>query len=214
VGANVGRIDPNLSRPYSNDLVFGIEASPRTGVVLRLEALGRWEKDLLGIVNQSSAEPKYTIVNVNDPGYDLEHSTDDEVLSVFSLAPSALPWRFDNMLTNPAGRTARRLGVKLTLEVRTNRLFFLLGVRILAEGAASNRGFLDSETIRRDRRRVARSKLRDQPERAAVRWSRVHRQGVNRLSLSVGRHRRSDRAVSGRSALRAAAHRPGPRARP
>ena len=146
VGANVGRIDPNLSRPYSNDLVFGIEARPRTGVVLRLEALGRWEKDLLGIVNQSSAEPKYTIVNVNDPGYDLEHSTDDEVLSVFSLAPSALPSRFDNVLTNPAGRTARRLGVKLTLEVRTNRLFFLLGgTAYAAEGAASNRGFLDSE---------------------------------------------------------------------
>ena len=146
VGANVGRIDPNLSRPTSNDLVFGIEASPRTGVVLRLEALCRWERDLLGIVNQSSAEPKYTIVNVHDPGYDLEHSTDDEVLSVFSLVPSDLPSRFDNVLTNPAGRTATRLGTKLTLEVRTNRLFLLFGATAYAaEGAASNRGFLEIE---------------------------------------------------------------------
>ena len=49
------------------------------------------------------------------------------------------------MLTNP-GRTARRLSAKLTLEVRTNRLFFLLGgTAYSAEGAASNRGFLDSE---------------------------------------------------------------------
>jgi hypothetical protein len=146
VGANIGRIDPKLSRPYSNDLVFGAAVSPRSGVVLRLEALGRWEKDLFGVVDQSSAQPEYTIVNVDDPANDLADSADDQILRVFSLVPSAPSSPSDKVLTNPAGRTARRLGLKVAVEVRTNRLFFLVaGTAYAAEGAASNRGFLDSE---------------------------------------------------------------------
>jgi len=60
--------------------------------------------------------------------------------------PSASPYRFDNALTNPGDRTARRLGAKLTMEVRTNRLFLLIGGTAYAsEGAASSRGFRYSE---------------------------------------------------------------------
>src|SRR5262249_21931662 len=105
----------------------------------------RWERSLLGIVNQSSNAPKYNVMPIDNPGPEVG---DDyvRVLPVANLVPSASAYQFDNALTNPDGRTARRLGAKLTLEFRRNRLFVLAGgTAFLAEGAASSRGFLDNE---------------------------------------------------------------------
>jgi hypothetical protein len=55
-------------------------------------------------------------------------------------------YQFDNVLTNPADATARRLGAKLTVEYSGDRLFVLFGATALAaEGVASSRGTLVTE---------------------------------------------------------------------
>lgn len=145
-GRATGRIDPNLRRPYSDDLTFGIQARPRSGVAIELAGLCRWEKELFGVVNESAAGPAYATVNVNDPGLDLFSPSDDQVLHVSNLVVPASGYQFDNVLTNPADTTARRLGAKLTTEVTAGRLFVLFGATAYeAEGVASSRGFLVSE---------------------------------------------------------------------
>jgi hypothetical protein len=145
VGPGTGRIDPNLRRPYADDLTFGVEARPRAGVTIQLAGLCRWEKRLFGIVNVSPNAPTYSVVSIGDPGLDFASTSDDQVLRVSSLVASAAS-RFDNVLTNPGERTARRLGAKLTAEYTSDRLFLLFGATAYAaEGVASNRGFHETE---------------------------------------------------------------------
>jgi hypothetical protein len=136
-----GRIDPNLTRPYSDDLTFGIQARPRPGVTIELAGLCRWERQLFGVVNVSPNGPRYTILNVDDPGLDLGSTSDDQVLPVSNLALPSTTYQFDNVLTNPSDATARRLGAKLTAEYSSDRLFLLFGATAYAaEGVASSRG--------------------------------------------------------------------------
>jgi hypothetical protein len=141
----IGRIDPNLRRPYSDDLVAGIDAQPLAGVRLQLAGVGKWERRLLGVVNQSSLPPAYSIVPVADPGLDLQ-SASGQVLPVANLVLPTAPYRFDDVLVNAAGLTARRLAVKLTTEVTAGRFYMLLaGTAYLAEGVAASQGFRGTE---------------------------------------------------------------------
>jgi hypothetical protein len=142
----VGRIDPDLRRPYSNDLVFGVESRPRSGVTLQIAGLCKWERRLLGVVDMGSPPAAYSFVNVSDPGLDLEHSTDDQTLHVASLILPTSSYRVDDVLTNAPDRSARRLGAKLTAEVTNDRLYMLFGAAaFIAEGVAASRGFDSSE---------------------------------------------------------------------
>jgi len=142
-----GRIDPNLKRPYSNDLTFGVQARPTDTIAIELAGLTRWDRQLLGVVNVSPNAPRYTIVDVDDPGLDLPNPADDQVLHVFNFVPpGATPYSFDNVLTNAADATARRLGAKLSVEYTSRRLYVLFGAAAYeAEGRASSRGFQSSE---------------------------------------------------------------------
>ena len=142
----VGRIDPNLKRPYSNDLVFGVETRPRPGLTLQLAGLCKWERRLFGVVDMGNPGAAYSIVNVSDPGLDLEHTTDDQTLHVASLIVPTSPYRVDDVLTNAPDRSARRLGAQLTAEVISDRLYLLFGATALAaEGVAASRGFESTE---------------------------------------------------------------------
>lgn len=142
-----GRIDPNLNRPYSNDLTFGVTARPIDRVAVELAALCRWDRELFGVVNASPNAPRYSTVEVADPGLDLPNASDDQVLHVFNyVLPGATPYLFDNVLTNPADATARRLGAKLTIEYTGERLFVVFGAAAYeADGRAASRGFQSSE---------------------------------------------------------------------
>ena len=142
----IGRIDPSLERPYSDDMVVGIEARPLAGLRLQLAGVGKWEKQLLGLVNQSRLTPVYSIVNIADLGLDLVHADDDQVLPVGNLVLPAASYRFDDLLVNAPDLTARRLGVKLTTEVTAGHLYILLaGTAYRAEGGASHQGFHGTE---------------------------------------------------------------------
>jgi hypothetical protein len=141
----IGRIDPDLRRPYSDDLVAGVEAQPLAGLHLQLAGVGKWERRLLGVVNQSSLPPVYSTVPIADPGLDLQ-SASGHVLQVANLVLPTTPYRFDDVLVNAPDLTARRLGVKLTTEVSAGRFYMLLaGTAYLAEGVAANQGFHATE---------------------------------------------------------------------
>jgi len=141
-----GRIDSNLRRPYTDDLTFGVEAKPMSAVTIELAGLCRWDKRLFGVVNESPNGPRYTIVDVTDPGLDLPNPADDQVLHVSNIALPTTGYQFDNALTNPVGATARRLGAKLSIEYTGDRLFVLFGAAAYeAEGRASSRGFRSDE---------------------------------------------------------------------
>jgi hypothetical protein len=141
-----GRIDPDLRRPYSDDLVVGVEAQPLAGLRLQLAGVGKWEKRLLGVVNQSGLAPAYSTVPIADPGLDLLAPSDARVLPVANLVLPTTPYRFDDVLVNAPGLTARRLGVKLTTEVTVGRFYMLLaGTAYLAEGVAASQGFHGTE---------------------------------------------------------------------
>ena len=142
-----GRIDPNLSRPYSYDLTFGVDAKPIDHVAVELAGLCRWDRQLFGVINESPNAPRYTTVDVNDPGLDLPNPADDQVLHVSNYVPAgATPYSFDNVLTNPADATARRLGAKLTIEYTGDRLFVTFGAAAYeAQGRAASRGYQSGE---------------------------------------------------------------------
>jgi hypothetical protein len=141
----IGRIDPNLRRPYSDDLVAGVDAQPLAGLRLQLAGVGKWEKRLLGVVNQSSLPPAYSTVPIADPGLDLQ-SASGQVLPVANLVMPTTPYRFDDVLVNAADLTARRLPVKLTTEVTAGRFYMLIaGTAYLAEGVAASQGFHGTE---------------------------------------------------------------------
>ena len=85
------------------------------GLKLQLAGVGKWEKQLLGVVNEGNPAPAYSIVNVSDPGLLLEQPSDAQTLHIYNLVLPATTYQFDDVLTNPAGAAAHRLGVKLTV---------------------------------------------------------------------------------------------------
>jgi len=142
-GPAFARIDPDVKRPYSDDLVIGVDAQPRTWLRLQLAAVGKWEKQLLGVVNQANPGPEYSTVLIDDPGLDLANADDDQQLRSASVVPGSVSTsRFDDTLTNPADATARLLAMRFTAEAQTARLFFMLGATaFLADGVAGYQGF-------------------------------------------------------------------------
>lgn len=137
------RIDPNLKRPYSDDVSFGVDAHPFRAVRVQLAAVGKWERELMGVVNASTAAPLYSIVGVPDPGLDLATGATSQTLPVSNLVLTpGVPYRYDYTLTNPSGNTARLLGVRFSAEARTDKLFVLLGATAhMAEGVAGWQGY-------------------------------------------------------------------------
>ncbi len=148
VKTGVSRIDPAIERPYSNEFIFGVDARPRAGLRLQFAGFTKWERRLLGIVNQAVDAPLYSTVDVPDPGYDVVGSADDQVLGVADLIPSETPYQIEGVLTNLPDGTSRRLGLRAGVEIRSRRMSLLLtGIAHLAESLAANRNFGSSENV-------------------------------------------------------------------
>jgi hypothetical protein len=144
--STVGRIDQAVERPYANEFIFGVDARPRPGLRLQFAGFTKWERRLLGIVDVAANGPLYSTVDVPDPGYDVFDSVDDQVLNVANLIPSETPYQLEGMLTNLPDGTARRLGLRAGVEIRSRRMSLLLtGIAHLAEGLAANRNFGSAE---------------------------------------------------------------------
>jgi len=138
-------IDTALARPYMDEIVLGFDGHPNGATTVRLSAMARRERQLLGVVDTGVPESSYTLSHVADPGVDLAGTQDDQLLPVFSRAPSTFG-RDTYVLTNPADNEATLVGVDLHIQSHTDRLFYSFGATASrSEGLAGNRGFLATE---------------------------------------------------------------------
>ena len=138
-------IDPALARPYMDEMTFGFEGHPNQATLVRLSAIARRERQLLGVTDVGVPASAYTMSFVSDPGVDLASTRDDQQLPVYNRPAST--FGLDRyLLTNPPDDEGTFVGVDVSIQSETNRLFFLLaGTAGRVEGLAANRGFLATE---------------------------------------------------------------------
>jgi hypothetical protein len=139
--AGFSTIDPALERPYMDELVLGLEARPHPALFVRVAAIGRREKHLIGVVDTGVPESAYTIIGIPDMGVDVARAADDQILNFYNRRPSAFGAdRY--LLTNPAGHDANFVGADVLIVVRSGRSFFMLGGTAgRQDGIAASRGF-------------------------------------------------------------------------
>jgi hypothetical protein len=135
--ANFSTIDPNLKRPHMDELSFGFEGRPRPDTVIRFMAIGRRERDLIGVVNIGVRESAYAVIPFSDPGL----FGDNQTLPIFNRPVSTFGAdRY--VLTNPDEHQTTFVGAELMGQRETERLFLLFGLTAgRSEGLSASRGF-------------------------------------------------------------------------
>jgi hypothetical protein len=141
-------IDPQLARPYVNELTFGFESRPDDRSVIRMLGVVRHEGQLLGLIDTGVPgdpfipDSAYVPVVITDPGVD--HGAGQELLA-YNRSP-AFFGADRYVLTNPAGHHATFGGVDIVFQRTLDRLFFIIGATAgRSEETSANRGFLASE---------------------------------------------------------------------
>ena len=139
--AGFSSIDPALKRPYIDEAVLGFDARPSPRTFLRIAAIGRQEKNLIGVADVGVPESTYTTIGVPDGGIDVPGSQDDQILVFYNRSPATFGAdRY--LLTNPAGNEGSFVGADMIGQTRTEKFFFFFGLTAgRAEGIAANRGF-------------------------------------------------------------------------
>jgi TonB dependent receptor len=135
-------IDPQLSRPYINELTLGFESRPNNQTLVRVMGIARHEGQLVGLVNTGVPPSAYTAFTLVDPGKD---SYAGQTLLVYNRPPDTFGAdRY--LLTNPAGHHATFASVEITAQTTINRLFLIAGGTAgRSEATSANRGFLVTE---------------------------------------------------------------------
>ena len=135
-------IDPQLERPYVNELTFGFESRPSDRTVFRLMGIVRHEGQLMGLVNTGVSFSSYAPVRIIDPGVD--HGAGQLLIAYDRLSPSYGADRY--LLTNPDKHHATFASAEISGQTTINRLFLFGGLTAgRSEETSANRGFLASE---------------------------------------------------------------------
>jgi hypothetical protein len=134
-------IDPALRRPYMDEAMLGFELRPHPAAFVRIAAIGRVERRLVGVADIGVPESTYQTIGVLDHGIDVVGATDDQILIFYNRSPSTFGAdRY--LLTNPAGHDGNFVGADMIGQVHASRFFFILGATAgRSEGLAANRGF-------------------------------------------------------------------------
>lgn len=134
-------IDPSLRRPHMDEAILGFEARPHPSSIVRLVAIGRRERDMIGVVDTGVPESSYTKIFIPDMGIDIVHEDDDQILTFYDRSPATFG-RDRYLLTNPADDETSFVGADLTGQIQTPRVFFLMGITAgRSEALSANRGF-------------------------------------------------------------------------
>jgi hypothetical protein len=135
-------LDPQLERPYVNELTFGFESRWNDRTLVRMMALVRHEGQLAGVVNTGVPKSSYVPFELIDTGVD--HAGGEKVI-VFNRPPAAYGADRD-LLTNPDGHHGTYAGVDITVQATASRLFVIAGATAgRSEVTSANRGFRASE---------------------------------------------------------------------
>lgn len=138
-------IDPMLKRPHMDEIVTGFEARPTTRSFVRLSAIGRRERDLIGVADVGVPESAYTVSYIFDKGVDLVGAQDDELLPVYNR-PTSTFGADRYVLANPSDDEGTFVGADLTYQAQTDHLFLLMGATAgRSEGLSASRGFNAAE---------------------------------------------------------------------
>ena len=143
--AAFSQINPQLLRPYMDEITIGVQSRPRPSTLVRLSGLVRREKQLLGVEDVGVPDSTYSILRVPDTGVDLANGPTYQLLPFYNRAPSTFGAdRY--VLTNPADHETTFVGVDVTGHVGTQHLFLIAGATAgRSEGLSANRGFQAAE---------------------------------------------------------------------
>jgi TonB dependent receptor len=140
------RIDPDLSRPSTDEGVFGIEMR-FAGWSLRISGIKRHERDLIGSVNTGAPESAYVLRYDVDPGEPFRDPPEERPLPVYDRRPSS--FGLDQyLLTNLPATVGLYDGIEASIEgsvggrLRTR----FDGTSYQAWVSAGNRGFRPFES--------------------------------------------------------------------
>lgn len=139
-GGNAGlaSIDPALNRPYQDEFIAGFESRPRADTVIRLAALARRDRQVLGVMDVGVPASAYTKTVIHDPGDD--HSQ-NQPLPVYNR-PISTFGDDQYLLTNPPDNEATFVGVELTFQTTFPHLYIMFGATAgRSEAIAGNVGF-------------------------------------------------------------------------
>ena len=139
------RIDPQLQRPTTDELVLALVSHPRPGVDLELARVTKREQPLLDFVDTGIAASEYTPIQVPDPSFIPGSPVGAPQVTAYSRPPDSYG-RDRYLLTNLAGDQADSWGLQAIIRVSTERLTFLSGLALTwARGPAAAVGFLPTE---------------------------------------------------------------------
>ena len=101
-GGPYSAVDPHLSRPYTDEISFGVQQYLAQWLIASIRFVRRDDHRLIGVDNIGVPLSDYNPVSVTDPGNDGIYGTaDDQVLTLYNENPSALGHDF-LLLTNLA----------------------------------------------------------------------------------------------------------------
>ena len=132
------RIDAELKRPQSDEVVAGVEVAPAPDVRVSLIGVARRERDFTSLLNAGS--PEYGVSTVFDPGADRGAVEDDRFVPVYNRLVESFGYdRY--LLTTGLQSAATFNGVELAAEMSRPRFVLLLGATAgRAVASAANRG--------------------------------------------------------------------------
>ncbi|MGE5246531.1 MAG: TonB-dependent receptor domain-containing protein [Betaproteobacteria bacterium] len=138
-------IDSSLVRPRTDEIVIGLQSEPRSTLTMALTGFARWEHDPVALVDAGVPITGYATSGIPDPGLDLLHTTDDQVLPVYNRLPSTFG-QDRYLLTNPAQKAPLLAGLEASARAATEHLFVLFGATAsLAQASGANRGYHATE---------------------------------------------------------------------
>jgi hypothetical protein len=134
-------IDPDLARPFTDEIVVGVSSEPLAGLQLQFAGVAKREHNRIALVDTGAPASSYAMTTVVDSIADPAHPEAVQQLPVFSRLPSTFGAdRYS--LTNPGEDAATFTGLVFNAAASTGRLQLLLGATASqTDGPAANRGF-------------------------------------------------------------------------
>ena len=99
-------LDPNLSLPYTDEFVVGLDQQVLSDTTVRFTYVRKLERNRMRLQNTAIPYEAYNIpVNVLDRGRDFVSATDDRFLTVYSLDRQYVGRRADLLTNDPAHKS-------------------------------------------------------------------------------------------------------------
>jgi hypothetical protein len=138
---SLSRIDDDLGRPYTDEVVIGFEKRRSPSTRYTLTGIARREGNLLGVVDTGVSLSGYAPIGLPDAGKDLVDPSDDRTLVAYNRLPGSFG-QDAYLVTNPGQDAATAFALRMTWEHSSDRLFTLFGATAsAAEGSGGNRGY-------------------------------------------------------------------------